>query len=182
VGFVVAKRRNDESRSPDLVTSAARLTLRGVGGVSQRFSRVPNPALPVGKGPTDGTRSEAEMGPASIEGPQSGLPVGKGPTDGTRSEAEMGPASIKGCPIRLCRLEKDRLTGLEAKRRWGPPVSRVRDRYSTERKTIPVRGFGQKNVVLAGIRVRLSATAWICSTVAGRRRRPAEARPATTSR
>jgi hypothetical protein len=55
------------------------------------------------------------------------------------------------------------------------------ERYSTERKTIPVRGFGQKNVVLAGIRVRLSATAWICSTVAGRRSIPAAARPATTS-
>lgn len=34
----------------------------------------------------------------------------------------------------------------------------LRAAYSTERKTIPVRGFGQKNVVLAGIRVRLSAT------------------------
>jgi hypothetical protein len=36
------------------------------------------------------------MGPVSIEGPQSGLPVGKGPTGGTRSGAEMGPVSIKG--------------------------------------------------------------------------------------
>ncbi len=33
----------------------------------------------------------------AIEGPQSGLPVGKGPADGTRSEAEMGPVgAVRG--------------------------------------------------------------------------------------
>jgi beta-lactamase class A len=48
--------------------------------------------LPVGKGPADGARSEAELGPVrSEQGSQSGLPVGKGPADGARSEAEMGP-------------------------------------------------------------------------------------------
>jgi cell division protein FtsL len=34
----------------------------------------------------------------SVRGPQSGLPVGEGPTGGTRSEAEMGPASSKRGP------------------------------------------------------------------------------------
>jgi hypothetical protein len=54
----------------------------------------PQSGLPVGKEPTDGTRSAAEMGPASTtQGPQSGLPVGEEPTGGTRSAAEMGPAS-----------------------------------------------------------------------------------------
>ncbi len=50
--------------------------------------------LPVGIEPTGGTQSEAEMGPArSDQGSQSGLPVGIEPTGGTRSEAEMGPTS-----------------------------------------------------------------------------------------
>jgi hypothetical protein len=49
--------------------------------------------LPVGKGSTGGSRSEAELGPArSAQDSQSCLPVGKGSTGGSRSEAELGPA------------------------------------------------------------------------------------------
>jgi hypothetical protein len=50
--------------------------------------------LPVGEEPSGGSRSEAELGPASsVPGSQSGLPVGEEPTGGARSEAELGPAS-----------------------------------------------------------------------------------------
>jgi hypothetical protein len=66
--------------------------------------------LPVGREPPGGTRSEAEMGPASIgQGSRSGLPVGREPPGGTRSEAEMGPASIGKGYFRV-----------ERRRRWKP--------------------------------------------------------------
>jgi hypothetical protein len=50
--------------------------------------------LPVGKEPSGGSRSAAEMGPvSSVLGSQSGLPDGKEPSGGSRSAAEMGPVS-----------------------------------------------------------------------------------------
>jgi CubicO group peptidase (beta-lactamase class C family) len=77
--------------------------------------------LPVGKEPTGGTRSEAEMGPArSKQGSQSGLPVGKEPTGGTRSEADMGPArpvqgSQSGLPV-----GKEPTRGTQSEAEMGP--------------------------------------------------------------
>jgi hypothetical protein len=46
---------------------------------------------------------------------------------------------------------------------------------SSSRNTMPVRGLGQKNVVLGGMRTPPQLTAEICATVAGRRRTAAEA-------
>jgi Flp pilus assembly protein TadG len=57
--------------------------------------RASRSALAGRKGRSDGTRSEAEMGPVSMKESRSALAGRKGRTGGTRSEAEMGPVSMK---------------------------------------------------------------------------------------
>ena len=59
---------------------------------------------------------------------------------------------------------------------------RGRDAYrSSERKTIPVRGFGLKYVVLGAICLRAAAHAPICATVTGRSRKAACASPSSNA-
>ncbi len=55
------------------------------------------------------------------------------------------------------------------------------DQPSSSRSTRPVRGLGQKNVVLGGMRAPPRPIAAICSTVTGRRRMAASAWPAATA-
>jgi hypothetical protein len=58
------------------------------------------------KGRSDGTRSEAEMGPVIIKGVPDPACRSERTDDGTRSEAEMGPVIIKGVPDPACRSER----------------------------------------------------------------------------
>ncbi len=100
--FTVTRLAED---SFQIVTGTA-FGLHDRGWISKQAELLPEGSrsgLPVGRGPTGGTRSAAEMGPArSTQGPQSGLPVGRGPTGGTRSAAEMGPASSEqGAGVRI---------------------------------------------------------------------------------
>jgi hypothetical protein len=114
--------------------------------------RVANPACRLEKNPLAGLEAKRRWGPTeqqgfpirlagwkrthwrdskrsgdgarqNSKGSQSGLPVGKEPTGGTRSEAEMGPARTARVANPAYRLEKNPLTGLEAKRSWGPTAS-----------------------------------------------------------
>src|SRR5262249_22333471 len=52
---------------------------------------------------------------------------------------------------------------------------------SSDLNTIPVRGFGQKNVVFCGIRTRSTAAARVCATDTGVQRIAALAAPLSTS-
>ena len=79
----------------------------------------------------------------------------------------VGTSSWRSCSTTVCfRLEPMRGSAQS----W-------REFQSSVRKTMPVRGLGQKNVVFWGMRTRSTAAARVCATVTGEHRIAASPRP-----